>query len=119
MAATTVPIPKTKGGAFLIESRAPEEIFTPEDFTPEHRAIAKTTERFFHEDVAPHVHEIQHQEHAVAAQILKKSGELGLTGVIIPEKFGGMELDLTSMMIVADGISGDGSYAAWHGAHTG
>ena len=32
-----------KGGAFLIEERAPEEIFTPEDFTEEHRMIADTT----------------------------------------------------------------------------
>ena len=46
MATTTLAIPKTKGGAFLIENRAPEEIFTPEDFTAEHRAIAKTTEEF-------------------------------------------------------------------------
>ena len=30
-----------------------------------------------------------------------------------------MGLDLTSMMIVAEGVSKDGSYAAWHGAHTG
>ena len=46
MATTTVAIPKTKGGAFLIERSAPEEIFTPEDFTDEHRAIAKTTDEF-------------------------------------------------------------------------
>ena len=32
-----------KGGAFLIEERTPEEIFTPEDFTEEHRMIADTT----------------------------------------------------------------------------
>ena len=31
-----------KGGAFLIEERTPEEIFTPEDFTEEHRMIAET-----------------------------------------------------------------------------
>ena len=30
-----------------------------------------------------------------------------------------MEMDLTSMMIVAEGISKDGSYSGWHGAHTG
>ena len=115
----TAAIPKTKGGAFLIERRAPETIFTPEDFTDEHRAIAKTTEEFFVNEVAPHLDEIQHQQHAVAAQILKKSAALGLTAVVIPEEFGGMEMDLTSMMIVGEAIAGDGSYAAWHGAHTG
>jgi len=117
--ATTIDIPKTKGGAFLIEKRAPEEIFTPEDFTAEHRAIAKTTEEFFNKEVAPHLDEIRHQNHALAALILKKSAALGLTAVAIPEKFGGMEMDLTSVMVVAEAMAHDGSYAAWHGAHTG
>ena len=66
---------KTKGGAFLLETRAREEIFTPEDFTVRHHAIAKTTEQFFNNEVAPHVDEINHQNHALAAQILKKSVE--------------------------------------------
>jgi alkylation response protein AidB-like acyl-CoA dehydrogenase len=119
MATTTLAIPKTKGGAFLIESRAPEEMFTPEDFTAEHRAIAKTTEEFFNKEVAPHLEEIHHAQHAVPAAILRKSAELGLTAVVIPEKFGGMEMDLTSMMVVAEGVARDGSYSGWHGAHTG
>src|SRR5579885_3566085 len=114
-----VAIPKTKGGAFLIERRAPETIFTPEDFTAEHRAIAKTTEEFFNKEVLPHREQIWHAEHAVAAGILRKSAELGLTAVVIPEKFGGMEMDLTSMMVVAEAVAREGSYSAWHGAHTG
>ena len=39
--------------------------------------------------------------------------------MVLPEKFGGMEMDLTSMMVVAEGVARDGSYSAWHGAHTG
>src|SRR5229473_3579045 len=119
MATVTVAIPKTKGGAFLIETRAPEDIFTPEDFTEEHHAIRKTTDEFFQKEVAPHIEAIRHQEHEVCVRILKKSAELGLTAVVIPEKFGGMEMDLTSMMVVAESVSREGSYSAWHGAHTG
>jgi alkylation response protein AidB-like acyl-CoA dehydrogenase len=119
MATTAPAIPKTKGGAFLIETRAPEDIFTPEDFTEEHHAIRKTTDEFFQKEVAPHIEAIRHQEHEVCVRILKKSAELGLTAVVIPEKFGGMEMDLTSMMVVAEGVSREGSYSAWHGAHTG
>src|SRR5215831_11961087 len=119
MATATIAIAKPKGGAFLMERRAPEEIFTPEDFTDEHRAIARTTEEFWNKEVAPNVEKIQHHEPGVAAGILKKSAELGLTAVVIPEKFGGMEMDLTSMMVVAEGVSRDGSYSGWHGAHTG
>lgn len=119
MGIASAAIAKAKGGAFLLEQRAPEEIFTPEDFTEEHRAIARTTEEFFNKEVAPHLDEIRHQPPGPAAAILKKSAELGLTAVVIPEKFGGMEMDLTSMMVVAEGIARDGSYSAWHGAHTG
>src|SRR5260370_20581491 len=119
MATATVSPARLKGGSFLLQDSAPEDIFTPEDFTDEHRAIAKTTEDFWNKEVAPNVEAIQHHEPGVAAGILRKSAELGLTGVILPEKFGGMEMDLTSAMIVAEGVSKDGSYSAWHGAHTG
>jgi butyryl-CoA dehydrogenase len=119
MATTTIAAARTKGGAFLLEQRQPEEIFTPEDFTAEHRAIARTTEEFFNKEVAPHVEQIVHEDKGIAAGILKKSAELGLTAVVIPEKFGGMEMDLTSMMVVAEGVARDGSYSGWHGAHTG
>ncbi len=119
MATTTPALPKTRGGAFLLETRRPDEIFTPEDFTEEHRAVAKATEEFWTEEIAPNVDAIQHQEPGVAARILRKSAGLGLTAVVVPERYGGMEMDLTSAMIVAEGVSRDGSYSAWHGAHSG
>jgi len=119
MATTTLTPVKHQGGSFLLAPTTPDDIFTPEDFTDEHRAIARTTEEFFAKEVAPNLHAIQHQEPGLAISILRKSAQLGLTGVIIPEKFGGMEMDLASAMIVAEGISKDGSYSGWHGAHTG
>ena len=78
-----------KGGAFLLETVAPEAVFTPEDLTPEHHAIAKTTDQFWTRDIAPHLDAIRRQEYAVAAGILKKSAAAGLLGVVIPEQFGG------------------------------
>src|SRR5260370_28314842 len=116
MATATVSPARLKGGSFLLQDSAPEDIFTPEDFTDEHRAIAKTTEDFWNKEVAPNVEAIQHHEPGVAAAILRKSAELGLTGVILPEKFGGMEIDLTSPLIVAEALSKNGSYRAWPGA---
>jgi alkylation response protein AidB-like acyl-CoA dehydrogenase len=107
------------GGAFLLESATPEQVFTPEDFTDEHRAIAKTTEAFWNQEVAPHLDEIQHQNFDVLKRVLRKSAELGLTAVFVPEKYGGMEMDLTSMVIVGQIMARDGSYATCHGAQTG
>jgi butyryl-CoA dehydrogenase len=119
MSTTTTASAQTRGGSFLLEERQPGEIFTPEDFTEEHRAIARTTDEFWKKDVEPHLEGILHQEPGVAVSVLRKSGELGLTAVIVPEKFGGMEMDLTSAMIVAERVARDGSYAGWHGAHAG
>jgi alkylation response protein AidB-like acyl-CoA dehydrogenase len=107
------------GGEFLLRAVQPGEVSTPEDFTEEHRAIARTTQEFWAKEAEPRLEAIQHQEPGVAVSLLRKSAELGLTSVVIPEEFGGMGLDLTSMMIVAEGVAKDGSYAAWHGAHTG
>ncbi len=117
--ATTAAGTRVRGGAFLIQESLPEQIFTPEDFTDEHRAIARTTEEFWAKEVAPNIEAIQHHEPGVAVSVLRKSAELGLTAVLLPEKFGGMEMDLASAMIVAEVVARDGSYSGWHGAHTG
>jgi alkylation response protein AidB-like acyl-CoA dehydrogenase len=108
-----------KGGEFLLTAQAPADIFTPEDFTDEHRAIAKTTNEFWNNEVAPNLDAILHQDFPTLRRVVHKAGELGLTGVYVPEKYGGMEMDFISLMVVAQGIARDGSYAACHGAQTG
>jgi alkylation response protein AidB-like acyl-CoA dehydrogenase len=119
MATATVVLPKTNGGAFLIEERTPSEIFTPEDLTPEHLAIGRTVDEFWAKEVGPNVEAIQHHEPGVALACLRKAAELGLTGITIPEIYGGMELDLVSAMVAVEHMSGDGSFAGWYGAHVG
>src|SRR5689334_7535654 len=119
MATASLSLPKTRGGAFLIEERTPHEIFTPEDLTEEHLAIARTADEFWTKEVEPNIEAIRHQEPGLALRVLRKSAELGLTAISIPEKFGGMELDLASAMVVAERLAKDGSYSGWHGAHSG
>lgn len=119
MATVTVSIPKTKGGAFLLEQPAPEHIYSPEDFTDDHRAIAKTTDEFWRKEVEPNLEAIQHHEPGVAQRVVRESAKLGLVAVTVPEQYGGMEMDLVSQMVVAEGLSRDGSYSGWHGAHAG
>ncbi len=119
MATATAALPKTGGGAFLIEDRSPSEIFTPEDLTEEHRAIARTAREFWDKEVEPHSDEIQHGNHDLAVAILRKASALGLTAITTPERYGGMGMDLVSAMVVAEQMSRDGSYSGWHGAHAG
>jgi alkylation response protein AidB-like acyl-CoA dehydrogenase len=108
-----------RGGAFLVEDRAPDEIFTAEDLTEEHLAIARTVDQFWTNEVEPNLEAIRKYEPAVAMRVLRKSAELGLTAIPIPERFGGMEMDLASVMIASEHLAKDASYGSWHSAHTG
>ena len=108
-----------KGGAFLIEDRSPQEIFTAEDLNEEHLAIARTVDQFWTNDVEPHLEAIRQQTPGVALTVLRKAAELGLAAIPIPEKFGGMEMDLPSVMIAGEHLAKDSSYGSWHSGHTG
>ena len=108
-----------KGGAFLIEERAPKEIFTAEDLNDEHLAIARTIDEFWTNEVESNLESIRQQKPGVALKILRISAELGLTAINIPERFGGMEMDFASVMIASEHLAKDPSYGSWHSAHTG
>jgi alkylation response protein AidB-like acyl-CoA dehydrogenase len=110
---------QVKGGAFLIEDRLPNEIFTAEDLNEEHLAIARTVDQFWTNDVEPHLEAIRQQTPGVALSVLRKAAELGLAAIPIPEKFGGMEMDLPSVMIAGEHLARDASYGSWHSSHTG
>jgi alkylation response protein AidB-like acyl-CoA dehydrogenase len=110
---------QVKGGAFLIEDRSPNEIFTAEDLNEEHLAIARTVDQFWTNDVEPHLEAIRQQTPGVALNVLRKAAELGLAAIPIPERFGGMEMDLPSVMIAGEHLARDASYGSWHSSHTG
>ncbi len=107
------------GGAFLIEDRQAEEVFTAEDLSEEHLAIGRTVDEFWKNEVEPHLDVIRQQKAGVALEVLRKSAALGLTAIAIPERFGGMEMDLPSVMIAGEHMAKDPSYGSWFSAHTG
>src|ERR1017187_3309260 len=51
--------------------------------------------------------------------VLRKSAELGLTAMAIPEEYGGMAMDLPSLVRTAESMGRGGAYGGWHSAHTG
>ena len=107
------------GGAFLVNESTPASVFTPEDLSEEHLAIARTAEEFFRNEIAPNLDALLHQEPGLGRRLLRKSAGLGLTSILIPEQFGGLELDLASALVTAQALARDASYSAWHGAHSG
>ena len=108
-----------KGGSFLIESRRPEEIFTPEDLTDQHRLIAQTAEEFVQKEIVPRLDEIDAKNLGLLRELLRKAGELGLTAIDVPQKFGGLELDKISSILVSEKMARDGSWASTIGAQAG
>jgi len=108
-----------QGGAFLIEDRTPEEIFTPEDFTEEHRMIAETTRQFVDNEVIPHIDELEKHDWKLARELIKKAADLGLIAANIPEEYGGLGLDQTSSALVGENIGRSASFATTLGAESG
>ena len=107
------------GGAFLLQTSSPDEVFTPEDLTEEHRAIAQTADSFWTNDVQPGLEALTHHTPGVARDLLRRAAQLGLTSIPIPEEYGGMELDLASSMIAGEHLARDASFAGWYSAHCG
>jgi alkylation response protein AidB-like acyl-CoA dehydrogenase len=114
---TKAPAAAVKGGSFLIEDRAPEEVFTPEDFTDEQRMIGETSADFVEKEVLPKQADLLKPE--VSRALMHKAGELGLLGIEIPEEYGGLGLDKVSATYAAETSSREGSWAVTYMAHTG
>jgi alkylation response protein AidB-like acyl-CoA dehydrogenase len=108
-----------KGGSFLIEDVPCERVFTPEDFTDEHKMIAKTTEEFVVNEVLPQLEHLENHEFDRSVKLLKEAGELGLLGADVPEEYGGLGLDKVSSAIIAEKMSRAGGFSITHGAHVG
>src|SRR5277367_6437306 len=117
--ATTTAIPKTRisGGSFLLES--PEEVFTPEDFSEQHQMIGQTTEEFAVNEILPNTEKIEHKEFTISRDLLKKAGDLGLSGVEIPEAYGGLEMDKVTAAVIVDHLAKYAGFATTWGAHSG
>ena len=106
------------GGAFLIEDLAPEDIFTPEDFSAEQKQIAELTLSFAENEVLPSAAAIEGKDWSANRRLMKKAGELGLLGIDVPEEYGGLEMDKVTSTLVADSISILGSFSVTFGAHS-
>ena len=111
---------KLKGGEFLLKESLSNEIFTPEDFSQEQLMMKETIIDFMDREIWPDKMKYEEKNYDLTLQAMKKIGELGLLGVSLEEKYGGMGMDFTSTMLAVDYVSGtSGSVATAYGAHTG
>ena len=111
---------KLKGGEFILKESLSDEIFTPEDFSEEQLMMKDTIIDFMDREIWPDKMKYEEKNYDLTVQAMKKIGELGLLGVSLEEKYGGMGMDFISTMLAVDYVSGvSGSVATAYGAHTG
>ena len=109
-----------RGGQFLVKETPCEDIFTPEDFSEEQKMMRDSVQEFVDREIWPHKERFEKKEYALTEEVMRKAGELGLLGIAVPEKFGGLGMGFVTTMLVCDYISGaTGSIATAFGAHTG
>ena len=108
-----------KGGSFLFGQTNLQDIFTPEDFTLEHKMIYRTTVGFVTDRVLSQMDELEAKEEGLIRELLQEAGELGLNGADISEEYGGMEMDKISTTIIAECMGRSGSFAMTQGGQTG
>lgn len=109
-----------KGGAFLIESTSPQEVFTPEDFNEEQLLIAKAVTEFVEGEIHPVSEEIEEKREGLLVSLLRKAGELGFLSADIPEEYGGQDLDKVSSLLLWEKMAqAGGSFMATFGTQTG
>ena len=108
-----------KGGEWLVKAIDKADVFTPEDFSDEHKQIADTTFKFAMNTVVPDMEELENHNFDLLVKHLRACGDLGLLMADIPEQYGGLELDKITSMIIAEKMAVGGGFAVAHTAHTG
>jgi alkylation response protein AidB-like acyl-CoA dehydrogenase len=119
MATSVLTKPAAKGGSFLLESPAPEDVFTPADLTDDQKLIGQTAEEFVVKEVLPFVKDLEAKKPGLMPELVKKAAELGLMSGGTPEEYGGAGLDKVATTVLTEKISIYGGFAVTHGAHAG
>jgi citronellyl-CoA dehydrogenase len=70
--------------------------------THEHEEIQRTLKRFIDDEINPHVDEWEAAEAFPAHEVFKKLGDLGLLGLCKPTDYGGMALDYSYSVAMAE-----------------
>jgi alkylation response protein AidB-like acyl-CoA dehydrogenase len=107
------------GGSFLLRPVGDARLHAAEAFTDEQRQYYQTCRQFVLREVVPNAARIESKDLPFLKELLRKAGELGLLMIEIPEEYGGLNLDVTTAMLVSEAATLLGSWSVTMGAHTG
>jgi len=108
-----------KSGEFLVSEIEASDIFIPEEFNEEQRMIAQSCQDFLDTEVYPNMEALEKCDRVLMKTILKKSGELGMMGISVPEEYGGFGLSFVTQMLVAETTGAGYSFSVAYMAHCG
>src|SRR5436190_23444750 len=108
----------TVGGQFLMTAVRADEVFTREELTDEQRLFGQTAAEFMQKEVLPHVERLYEHDWDLTRELLRKASTLDLLRLEIPERYGGLGLDLISASYVGEQIAVNPSFGGSIGAHT-
>lgn len=110
---------KLKSGEFLVRCIGSREFFVPELFDEEQLMIAQSCKDFIETEVYPYLDKLDKGDRELMKEILKKSGDLGLMGISIPEEYGGFGQSFVTQMLAAETIGAAFSFSVAFMAHCG
>lgn len=110
---------KLKSGEFLVRCIGSKEFFVPELFDEEQLMIAQSCKDFIETEVYPYLDKLDKGDRELMKEILKKSGDLGLMGISIPEEYGGFGQSFVTQMLAAETIGAAFSFSVAFMAHCG
>lgn len=105
------------GGAFI--SEAPTWVFSPEQFDSQDNLMVQTAHHFARREVAPVVSELDSFKEGLMESLFRAACDLGLGGIEVPERFGGLGLRKSLGTRIVEAFSLNGSFATTLGVHCG
>ncbi len=107
------------GGEFLVQQVDCQEVFTPEDFSSEERAMAQAAREFIDKEIIPRQEELDQKKPGQMLELARQAGELGFLGVQVPEEYGGLGGSRALTCLIEEQIGRVGSFAVTCMAHSG
>jgi alkylation response protein AidB-like acyl-CoA dehydrogenase len=108
-----------RSGEFLVKEVDAKDVFIPEEFNEEQRMIAQSCRDFMEAEVFPNLDKLDKGDRVLMKSILKKSGELGLLGISVPEDYNGFGQSFVTQMLAAETTGAGYSFSVAFMCHCG
>lgn len=89
----------------MVSNTSPEDIFTPEEFSKEHRLIGQASKDFALRELLPKSEELEELNYELIRDLLEQSAQLGLSSLMVPEAYGGSGAGFVSSTVAFDNIN--------------